>query len=117
MGFVKSKGLEAGNKADMITAVLDLEAKLREEAKARAAKSRKVLADIQKDIALKSAPDLKDLCAAKGLKLGGSKEEKVERLVEKAKAEGEVEKVLASMARQERRAALACMDKAELSKL
>merc|ERR1740130_1322576 len=115
--FVKTKGLEAGNKADMITAVLDLEARLREEAKARAAKSRKVLADIQKDIASKSASDLKDLCAAKGLKLGGSKDERVARLVEKAQADGEVERVLANMAREDRRALLTSMDKSALSKL
>merc|ERR1712046_505910 len=93
------------------------ESKAREEAKVRAAKVGEVAADIKKDIASKSAPDLKEMCAAKGLKLGGSKEEKVERLVEKAKADSEVEKVLANMAREERRAALASMEKADLSKL
>merc|ERR1711957_283821 len=116
--FVKSKGIcEPGNKADMITAVLEHEAKARSEAKAREAKAHQVLADIKKDIASKAAGDLKEMCAAKGLKLGGSKNELVDRLVEKAKADGEVDKVLANMAREERRAALVSMDKSDLSKM
>jgi len=115
--FVKSKSLETGLKTDMIEAVLAMEVKAREAVRAHQAKVKEVATTIKKDFETKSSPDLKELCDSKGLKKGGSKNELVERLVQKAKEDGEVDKVLANMARDARRQELADMGKDTLSKM
>jgi len=115
--FVKSKGLETGLKTDMIEAVLAMEAKAREEVRAHEIKVKEVATTIKKDFETKSSPDLKEICDSKGLKKGGSKNELVERLVQKAKEDGEVDKVLANMARDARRQELLDMGKDTLSKM
>jgi hypothetical protein len=113
--LVKSKGMEKGTKPEMVDAILAFEAKAREEANAHEAKIKEVASTIKKDFAAKSSPDLKELCVSKGLKKGGSKEDLLDRLVEKAKADGEVQKILAAEAREARRQALLGMGKDELS--
>merc|ERR1712224_326413 len=61
--------------------------------------------------------ELKDLCTAKGLKVGGGKDEKVERLLQAARDEGEIDQVLLAMAHARRQEELGTFDKAVLKAL
>jgi hypothetical protein len=114
-----------GLKASLIQAVLDFEAarrkeelvreaKAREAAAAREAKVRAVLSQLKKEIASKTGEELKQLLIGYDLKQGGSKDEKVARIVERQRADGKVETILASMARDERRKELLAMSAADL---
>jgi hypothetical protein len=115
--LVISKGLDKGLKNDMIEAVLAVEVKEREAAKAQAAKVKEVETNIKKDIDSKSRPELAELCSEKGLKKGGPKADLVDRLFEKAKEDGEVQKILASLESDERKETLLSMEKLDLQKL
>merc|ERR1712048_862975 len=86
------------------------EAKAREEARAHAAKVRGVVLNMNKQVAAKTGDELKQLLTGYGLKSGGSKDEKVERIVARQQENGEVDKVLAAMARDERKQELLSMD-------
>merc|ERR1711988_1741178 len=107
--LILKKGLEKGLKGEMIQSLLAEEAKEREADRAQAAKRKEVIAEKQKELEGMTIPDLKDLCEAKGLKTGGSKPDKVERLLELAQKDGEIDKILATMARASRRNELAAM--------
>merc|ERR1712216_912647 len=58
--------------------------------------------------------ELKELCASKGLKLGVTKEERMERLLEDANKDGEIDQLVARAMRKVRREALLATDKKEL---
>jgi hypothetical protein len=109
--LVLSKGLEAGAKADNVEAVLAL------EARERAAEARKLeeLQGIERkrreEFASMQNADLKALCEKKGLKQGGTKDCKIERLLAKAKEDGEIDEAYNAMAREARRSNLMSMDK------
>merc|ERR1712228_151271 len=109
-----SKGLEKGTKTDMIVAILGLEAKAREQIKIREAKVREVVKKISDDIAAKSNDELKEMLGKSNLKLGGSKTDRVDRLVAHAKDAGEVDKILFQMDADERREELTKADKSTL---
>jgi len=111
--FVNSKGLEKGTKADMIGAILGLEAKAREQIRMREAKVSEVVQKIKDDIAAKSNDELKVILGEKNLKLGGSKTDRVDRLVAHAK-ETEVDNILFQMDADARREELSQLDKANL---
>merc|ERR1712039_1006501 len=101
--LVLKKGLEKGLKGEMVQSVLAQEAKEREVVRAQAAKRREVIATKKKEFESMTIPDLKELCETKSLKTGGSKQDKVERLVASAEQNGEIDKILANMARAVRR--------------
>merc|ERR1740121_2652728 len=86
--LVLSKNLEKGDKVSMIERLLGLEAKAREEARAQEEKVKEVVAKMRTDLSAKGNDDLKELCRSKGLALGGSKTDKVDRLLDAAKANG-----------------------------
>lgn len=86
------------------------EAKAREEARAHAAKVREVVSKIKKDVGTKTGDELKQLLTGYGLKLTGSKNEKVDRIVARQQEDGEVEKILAAMTRDARKQELLAMD-------
>merc|ERR1712050_624104 len=65
------------------------EAKAREEARAHAAKVRGLVLNMKKEVAAKTGDELKELLTGYGLKLGGSKDEKVKRIVERQQENGE----------------------------
>merc|ERR1712151_381151 len=109
-----SKGLDKSNKTDMIGAILGLEAKAREQIKIREAKVREVVKKISDDIAAKSNDELKEILGKSNLKLGGSKTDRVDRLVAHAKEAGEVDKILFQMDADERREELSKADKSTL---
>jgi hypothetical protein len=115
--LVKSKGLQTGLKTEMIDSILSLEAKDRDQARAHAAKVKEVEANIKAEFESKTRPDLMELCAEKGLKKGGSKDELVERLFGHAKMGGQVDQVMAGLARDARRQELTSLDKGDLYEL
>merc|ERR1712060_901105 len=112
--LVLSKHLNAGNKADNIAAVLDAEAKEREAVAKKLKDAQAIASKMKADFAAKGNAELKELCQTKGLKLGGTKDEKVERVFQHAKDSGDVERALAAMEKEKRAAELVAMDKAAL---
>jgi len=115
--LVLKKGLEKGSKDDMIEAILKKEKAALEAEKAIAEKRKKVMSERTKALEAMSNQGLKDLCESKGLKTGGSKPDKVERLLSDIKANGEVDRILAEMARAERHEELSKMSKDDLLKI
>lgn len=98
----------------LIDAVLAHEAKCREEQRAFETKVGEVLAKKKGELATRSVGDLKDMCASKGLAVGGGKEEKIERLLEEAQADGEVDATISKMLRSARKDELMAMDKLDV---
>merc|ERR1719272_36114 len=98
----------------MIKALLAHEAKVREEILAYEVKLVEAAKKMEEQWGSKSGAELKDLCASKGLKLGTSKEDRVQILLEEAKKNGEMEQILAGMARDARREVLLAMDRPAL---
>jgi hypothetical protein len=107
------KGLQAsGKKEAMVEALLGHEAELRKAAEAWELKVGEQLAKKRAELEEKSAAELKELCSDGGLKLGVGKQERVETLAEAAQASGELDKIVASMAKDARRDELLAMGKA-----
>merc|ERR1719492_535986 len=95
------KGLEVSGKTGaMVEALLVHEAKLREEARVWEAKIAEVLGRKKEELEEKTGADLKELCASKGLRLGVGKQERVEVLLEAAKASGEVDADISAVVRE-----------------
>merc|ERR1712232_840557 len=69
------------------------------------------------ELSSKSATELKELCNERGLKLGGGKNERVERLLTAAREAGEIDEVLVGMVRADRREELKKLDKVSLKML
>jgi len=98
----------------MVKGILALEAKARDEVRAREEKVKQVEKKIKEDLKAKNLSDLKDLCRSKTLPIGGSKDDLVARCLAAAKKEGEVEKSLNNMAAESRRSELLGLDKDKL---
>merc|ERR550525_1715759 len=86
-------------------------AKVQEEVRAWEAKIAEVLEKKKEEFEEKTSADLKELCASKGLRLGAGKQERVEALLEGAKARGEVDANISTTVREARRAELLGMDR------
>jgi hypothetical protein len=112
--LLSSLGLKAGIKRDMVDKLLAHEAKMREEARARKARAQDVLAEKKKELEARSGEELRQLCADKGLKLGYTKQERVERLLANFEEEGGVELILGEQDLERRREDLCFMDTADL---
>jgi hypothetical protein len=110
-------GLESGTKEHMITTLLAHEAKCREELKAFEAKVDEIAEQKKKDFESKANTALKEMCAAKGLPVGGDKEERIERIVNEARKDGDFDKAVAILIRDKRKAELMSMDKPAVVKL
>jgi len=104
-------------KGEMVKSLIAFEAKARADAREREEKARVVIAKMKKDIASKKNQELKDMCVSKGLKAGASKEDRVGRLLARAREDGEVDRALAVMACDERREKLLGMDEKALMEL
>merc|ERR1712137_962300 len=76
------KGLSAGNKVDMMKAVMKAEAAERAEARQREAQVREVVVKKKEELDAMSPADLKDLCTSVGAK-ASSKTERVEQVLAK----------------------------------
>merc|ERR1719221_1953750 len=95
-----SKKLETCNKkTDMVDAFLAHEAQLIEESLAYAGKVEEVLAKKKEELETKTASELKELCASRSLKLGVAKTDRIETLLEDAKTNGEVDKMILAATR------------------
>merc|ERR1711920_781276 len=112
--LVLSKHLDAGNKVENIAAILEAEAKERQAAAKKLKDAHAIGLKIKAEFAAKGSPELKDLCQEKGLKVGGSKDEKVERLFQHAKDAGDVDRGVAAMEKEKRMAELATKEKGAL---
>merc|ERR1711972_583649 len=104
-------------KDDMISAVLKKEKAALEAEKALNDKRKTIMAEKKKALGAMGNQELKDLCEGKSLKTGGSKGDKVDRLLADIMEKGEVDSILAEKARAERREELDKMTKDELHKV
>jgi len=115
--FLGRQGLESGSKEQMIKTLLAHEAKIQQDLKAFDAKVGGVATEKGKELEAKSNTALKDMCIAKGLPVGGGKEEKIERLVEVLQKDGELDKVVSKTLREKRKEELMAMDKNAVAQL
>merc|ERR1712087_473458 len=104
-------------KCQMVADVVAFEAKARADAKAHEAKVQEILHKLKKEYSNRSNDELKDLCRNKELKAGGSKQDRIQRLLVFARENGEVDAALAIMAREARQAELLNMDEKALMEL
>merc|ERR1712151_139968 len=113
--LVSERALECGNsKEKMVAAVLEHEAKCREDAKAFDKKADEVIVQKREELDSKTATELKDLCSAKGLAVGGGKEDKIARLLEQTRADGEVDAAISALMFGQRKDELRAMEKQDL---
>jgi len=114
---VSRNGLETGTKEQMIKALLAYEAKRREDLRAFDAKVIEIAEKRKEELESKTNAALKEMCAAKGLALGGDKDDKIERIVEEAQKDGDLDKLVCRDLRSKRKQELMAMDKAAVVKL
>jgi len=114
---LSSKGLEAGKKSDMVEVLLAHEAKTRVDLRTYSLKVGEVLAKMREELESKTGAELKELCTSKSLKAGLTKEDRIDRLLEEAAKDGEVDKVLAVMSRDARKELLLSMETSALEQL
>lgn len=117
--LLSRNGLETGSKEQMIKTVLAHEDKCRKDLVAFDAKVDEVMVQKKVQLEKNGNAELKEMCAAKGLAVGGGKEEKVERLVEEMKVsqQGELDKSVSRTIREKRKEELMSMDKAAVLKI
>merc|ERR1712232_589820 len=110
-------GLESGTKDQMIKSLLSREAKCREDLKVFEAKVGEAAAQKKEELDTKTNAALKEMCAAKGLAVGGGKEDRIDRLVEEARKDGDLAKLVTKNLRTKRKEELMSMDKEAVVKL
>jgi hypothetical protein len=113
----RRKGLDQGKKGKMIESIVASEAKVRENVRKHKANARDVLVLKREEFGKKTNKALKELLQAYALQTSGTKPERIERLLVTWQEQGEIEKVLAGMAFQARKAELNAMDKTTLFEL
>jgi len=101
----------------MVEAVLSHEAKLLKDCEAYQAKVADVLKLIHEELDEKTAAELKSLCAEKSLKLGSAKPDRIQTLLEDVQNNGEVDRRISALCRQQRKEALLAMEKSALKVL
>merc|ERR1712080_713773 len=101
--LVSRNGLESGSKEQMIKTLLAHEAKCGEELKAFEKKVVEMATQKKEELQAKTNSSLKEMCAAKGLALGGDKDDRIERIVDEAQKEGELDKVVSADIRNKRK--------------
>merc|ERR1712070_72581 len=100
-----------------VKALLAHEEKRREELKIFDAKVHEIAEKRKQELEGKTNTVLKEMCAAKGLALGGDKDDKIERIVEEAQKDGDLDKLVCKELRNKRKADLMSMDKPAIVKL
>jgi len=110
-------GLEQGSKEQMVKTMLAYEAKCRENTKAFEAKVAEAADQKKEELDRKNNAALKDLCVAKGLAVGGGKEERIARIVEETVKAGELDAVVSMNLRNKRKEELMSMDKPSVLKI
>jgi len=109
--LAQGKGLQVGDKAHNVEAILAFEAAERQAEAQRLEDLRGIEHKRREELAAMPSADLQGLCEKKNLKKGGTKEAKVERLLAKAKEDGEIDEEYNAKAREARRSTLMSMDK------
>merc|ERR1712070_916662 len=109
--LLSRQGLETGTKEQMIKTLLTHEAKCREDLRVFESKVVEVAAQQKEQLDDKTNAALKDMCSAKGLPVGGRKEERIERLVEEAQKDGDLDKIVCKNLRSKRKEELMSMEK------
>jgi hypothetical protein len=112
--LVSRNGLEAGSKDQMVKALLAHEAKVREDLKAFEAKVSEVVEQKKAELDTKSNAVLKEMCSEKGLAVGGGKEDRIERLVEEAQQDGDIDKIVSMHLRNKRKQEMLAMEKKDV---
>merc|ERR1719478_1217385 len=115
--LLSRQGLETGSKEQMIKTFLAHEAACREKLRAFESKVVEVAAQQKDQLDDKTNAALKDMCSAKGLPVGGGKEERIERLVEEAQKDGDLDKIVARNLRNKRKEELMSMNKSAVVEL
>jgi hypothetical protein len=115
--LLSRNGLATGSKDQMVKTMLAHEEKCREDLKAFEVQVGEVVAQKKEKLVTKSAADLKEMCVAKGLPVGGGKEERIERLAEELSKDRELDKIASMNIRMKRKEELMAMDKASVLKL
>jgi hypothetical protein len=101
----------------MIEDIVRQEAGDREAARLKEAKVREVMAKMKKEKSTLSVQELKDALLQKALKTGGAKTEMINRLVARAREEGEVDRAVVCLEREAKREELLSMNKDALIEL
>merc|ERR1711959_131627 len=109
--LLSRQGLETGTKEQMMKTLLAHEAKCREDLRVFESKVVEVAAQQKDQLDDKTNAALKDMCSAKGLPVGGGKEERIERLVEEAQKDGDLDKIVCKNLRSKRKEELMSMEK------
>jgi len=113
-----TKGLKAGKqKKAMVQTMLEHDAKRREELRTYEAKVEELAVKKKEEFQSKTGAELKDMLTAKGLPAGVGKEERIQRLIEAAKKDGEIDKCFVHAARDARHRELQAMEKKDLLSL
>jgi len=116
--LLSERKVEAPKKKDaMISAIFEHDEKARRELEVHKAKAEEIEAQKREELQAKGANELKEMCAAKGLRLGKNGEERVATLLEAARADGEIDKLVSSSLRDVRKEELLAMDKEALKAL
>merc|ERR1712048_1533927 len=110
LGTSKSKNI-------MVETLLAHEADVQLQLKAYEAKRSEVAAKEKDALQKKSAGELKEMCAKKGISPGVGKEDRIDRLVEASLQNGEFDGLTSKTLRNERKQSLESMDKTALIKL
>merc|ERR1712087_837045 len=107
----------SSKKDAMISAIFEHDEKTKKEIDARKARVAEVEAKKREELQGHTGNELKDMCAAKGLKLGKNGDERIATLLEAAHADGEIDRLVTATMRDARKDELLAMDKEALKAL
>jgi len=111
-------GLDAVNgKEQMISAILAFESKRKEDLKVFESRIVEVVDKQKQALESKSNAALKEMCASKGLAVGGSKEERIERIAGSLREDPALDHTVSSELRTKRKEEILKLDKTEVVKL
>jgi len=112
--LVVAKGLAPSGMNKNVEVLLQHEAKCAEELREYKAQVMEQLSAKKEALEAKTGQQLQELCTSKGLSVGTSKEDRVQRLLRDANENGEVDQAIRLAKRAARRRDLEAMDKAAL---
>merc|ERR1712048_263210 len=116
--LVAARGLSTGkSKNVMVEAILSHEADVKKQLEAFEARRSEVAAKEKQGLQKKTANQLKEMCTEKGIAAGVANEDRINRLVETALKNGDLDAVAAKMLRNDRKQSLDSMDKVALVQL
>lgn len=105
---------KSGGREKMVETLLAHEAALRKDLKTFQAKLVEAATNMKAELAKRNGGELKETCAKKGLAVGGTNEDKISRLVDAAKKEGDLDSIVVKMNQDARRNELSGMEKTQL---